>query len=78
MGLWLSHPNLEEGRALLEKVMAGESPDYRTVAQNLAATYSTRIYDCVRKLVETDRGLRETDLAHGIANRLLSPFTELA
>jgi hypothetical protein len=56
--------HLEEGLALLEEVIAGDSPEYRTVAQNLASTYSTRIYDCVKKLVETDRGLPEPDLEH--------------
>jgi len=37
--------HLEEGLALLEEVMAGDSPEYRTVAQNLASTYSTKIYE---------------------------------
>ena len=56
--------HLDEGLALLEKVMTGGSPAERTVAQNLVATYSNRIYDCVRKLVDTDRGLPEPDLEH--------------
>lgn len=56
--------HLEEGLALLEEVMAGESPEYRTVAQNLASTYSTKIYGRIRNLVETDRGLPEPDLEH--------------
>ena len=34
------------------------------MAQNLVATYSNRIYACVRKLVDTDRGLPEPDLEH--------------
>ena len=56
--------HLEEGLALLEEVMASAlSPD-RTVAQNLAATYSTRVFACVGNLVETDRGLPEPDLEH--------------
>ena len=56
--------HLDEGLALLEKVMTGAAPAERTVAQNLVATYSNRIYDCVRKLVDTDRGLPEPDLEH--------------
>ena len=56
--------HLEEGLALLEEVMTGDSSADRTVAQNLVATYSNRIYDCVRKLVDTDRGLPEPDLEH--------------
>ena len=34
------------------------------MAQNLVATYSNRIYDCVGKLVDTDRALPEPDLEH--------------
>ena len=56
--------HLEEGLALLEEFMAGSSPECRTLAQNLAATYSMKIYGCVRNLVETDRGLPEPDLEH--------------
>jgi hypothetical protein len=56
--------HLEEGLALLEEVMAGASAEYRTVAQNLAATYSTKIYRAVKSLVDTDRGLPEPDLEH--------------
>jgi hypothetical protein len=56
--------HLEEGLALLDEVMTGDSSSDRTVAQNLVATYSGRIYDCVRKLVDTDRGLPEPDLEH--------------
>jgi len=56
--------HLEEGLALLEEVMTGDSSADRTVAQNLVATYSNRIYACVRKLVDTDRGLPEPDLEH--------------
>jgi hypothetical protein len=56
--------HLEEGLALLEEVMTGDSSADRTVAQNLVATYSNRIYDCVRKLVDTDPALPEPDLEH--------------
>jgi len=56
--------HLEEGLALLEEVMAGSSPGYRAVAQNLAATYSTKIYNLVRNVVGRDRALPEPDLEH--------------
>ena len=56
--------HLEEGLGLLEKVMAGTSPAQRAVAQNLAATYSIRIYDLVKNLVARDRALPEPDLEH--------------
>jgi hypothetical protein len=56
--------HLEEGLALLDEVIAGGSPDNRRVAQNLATTYSVKIYDRIRNLVVTDRGLPEPDLEH--------------
>jgi len=56
--------HLEEGLALLDEVMAGEAPGFRTVARNLAATYADRICKSVKGLVETDRGLPEPDLEH--------------
>jgi hypothetical protein len=56
--------HLEEGLALLEEVMTEASSADRMVAQNLVATYSQRIYSCVKKLVDADRGLPEPDLEH--------------
>jgi hypothetical protein len=56
--------HLEEGLALLEEVIAGKSPECRTLAHNLASTYSTKIYGCIKTLVEKDRGLPEPDLEH--------------
>ena len=56
--------HLEEGLASLEEVMAGSSRGYRAVAQNLAATYSTKIYNLVRNVVGRDRALPEPDLEH--------------
>jgi hypothetical protein len=56
--------HLEEGLALLEEVMAGPSPGHRAVAQNLAVTYSVKIYNVVRNLVARDRALPEPDLEH--------------
>ena len=56
--------HLEEGLALLEEVMAGKSAEWRTLAQNLARTYFTKIYGGIRRLVDRDRGLPEPDLEH--------------
>ena len=56
--------HLEEGLALLEEVMAGSSAGSRAVAQNLAATYSIKIYNLVRNAVARDRALPEPDLEH--------------
>jgi hypothetical protein len=56
--------HLEEGLALLEEVIAGNAPEYRTLALNLASTYFARIYGSVKRLVDTDRGLPEPDLEH--------------
>lgn len=56
--------HLEEGLALLEEVIAGPAPEFRTVARNLASTYSTKICASIKKLVDTDRALPEPDLEH--------------
>ncbi len=56
--------HLEEGLALLEEMIACDVPAYRTIAHNLASTYSTKILGWVKKLVETDPGLPEPDLEH--------------
>jgi hypothetical protein len=39
-------------------------PEQRTIARNLASSYSTKIFGVVRRLVETDRGLPEPELEH--------------
>src|SRR5690349_2405487 len=54
--------HLEEGLALLEEILDSSVVEHRTIAHNLAATYSTRIFRSVRKLVEVDRGLPEPEL----------------
>jgi hypothetical protein len=56
--------HLEEGLALLEEVTLDGSREHRSVALNLLSTYSSRICESVRKLVESDRGLPEPDLQH--------------
>ena len=60
--------HLEEGLALLEEVALDNAARYRaidrTIAANLLSTYSTRICESVKKLVETDPGLPEPELEH--------------
>jgi hypothetical protein len=54
--------HLEEGLALLEEAIADGRPDDRKIARNLAATYSTKICNCVGELLEKDRALPEPEL----------------
>ena len=56
--------HLEEGLALLEEVTLDCEKKYRTVAANLLSTYSTRICEAIRKLVETDPALPQPELEH--------------
>lgn len=56
--------HLQEGLALLEEVILDGEPDHRVVAGNLLSTYSTRICDAVRKLVDANPGLPEPELEH--------------
>ncbi|HWM29432.1 MAG TPA: hypothetical protein VNQ14_13300 [Woeseiaceae bacterium] len=56
--------HLEEGLALLEEVALDSEGRYRTIAVNLLSTYSTRICESIKKLVETDPGLPEPELEH--------------
>ena len=56
--------HLEEGLALLGQVALDGEPRHREIATNLLTTYSTRICEAVKKLVETDPGLPEPVLEH--------------
>jgi hypothetical protein len=56
--------DLEEGLLLLAEVMAGGAPSERTIAQNLASTYTNKFYGIVRRLLDTDRGIPEPELEH--------------
>jgi hypothetical protein len=56
--------HLEEGLALLEEVMLDGTAEHQSTAENLLQTYSTRVCDSVRKLVESDRTLPEPELEH--------------
>jgi hypothetical protein len=57
--------HLQEGLALLEEIGVDDAAGrHRAVAANLLSTYSRRICDTVRKLVEADPALPEPDLQH--------------
>ena len=56
--------HLEEGLALLEGVLLDGDAEHRTVAGNLLSTYSTRICESIKTLIETNPGLPEPDLEH--------------
>jgi hypothetical protein len=54
--------HLEEGLVLLEELLASDQSAVRSIARNLAATYSAKIFRAVANLVQTDRGLPEPEL----------------
>jgi hypothetical protein len=56
--------HLEEGLALLEEVALDSAKEHQAVAANLLSTYSTRICESIKKVVETDRRLPEPELEH--------------
>lgn len=49
---------------LLEEVTLDSEKKYRTIARNLLSTYSTRICESIRKLVESDPALPQPELEH--------------
>jgi hypothetical protein len=56
--------HLEEGLACLEEALLEGDARHRTIAANLLSSYSTRICEAVKRLVDTDRALPEPDLEH--------------
>lgn len=56
--------HLEEGLALLDEVAVDGENKYRTIARNLLSTYSSRICESIRKLVESDPALPQPELEH--------------
>jgi hypothetical protein len=55
---------LEQGLGLLDDVLSGENTGHRTIAQNIAKTYSTRIYRSIGALLAADRAIPEPLLEH--------------
>lgn len=56
--------HLEEGLAMLEEILLDGAREHRTIARNLLTTYSARICESVRKVIEGHRGLPGPDLEH--------------
>lgn len=55
---------LEQGIDLLDEVMSGKDARNRTIAANIARTYSTRIYRSIGAQLEADRAIPEPQLEH--------------
>jgi hypothetical protein len=55
---------LEQGIGLLDDMMLGKNAGHRTIAENIARTYATRIYRSIGALLETDRAIPEPQLEH--------------
>ena len=55
---------LEQGLGLLDEVMAAKNANHRSVAENIAKTYATRIYRSIGALLEGDRAVPEPLLEH--------------
>ena len=56
--------HLEEGLALLDEVALDSDEKYRVTGRNLLSTYSSRICESIRKLVDGDRALPQPELEH--------------
>ncbi len=55
---------LEQGIGLLDDVMSAKDARHRAIAENIAKTYSTRIYNSISALLESDRAVPEPLLEH--------------
>ena len=55
---------LEQGIGLLDEVMSAKDARHRSIAENIAKTYSTRIYRSIAALLESDRAVPEPLLEH--------------
>jgi hypothetical protein len=58
--------DLDDGLALLEGLIEdrGSAGSISTVARNLGATYTTRIYGWIKRQIDTRRNLTEPELEH--------------
>ena len=55
---------LEQGLGLLDDVMSAKNAANRTIAENIAKTYATRIYRSIASLLASDRAVPEPQLEH--------------
>jgi hypothetical protein len=56
--------HLEEGLLILDEMSESGIPEQRKIAQNLAATYATKIFGRVRAAIVTDRTIPQPLLEH--------------
>ena len=55
---------LEQGIGLLDDVMSAKNAGDRSIAQNVARSYATRIYRSIGALLDADRAVPEPQLEH--------------
>lgn len=55
---------LEQGLGLLDEVLLAKGSAHRAVAENIAKTYTTRIYRSIAALLDNDRAVPEPQLEH--------------
>jgi hypothetical protein len=55
---------LELGLGLLDDVMSAKNAANRSIAENIAKAYATRIYRSIGTLLESDRAVPEPQLEH--------------
>lgn len=55
---------LEQGLGLLDDILAANNAAQRTVAENIAKTYATRIYRSIAAVLAGDRAVPEPQLEH--------------
>lgn len=55
---------LEQGIALLDDVVSAKNAGDRSIAQNMARSYATRIYRSIGALLDADRAVPEPQLEH--------------
>jgi hypothetical protein len=55
---------LEEGLGLLDEIMSKGDRRHRSIAENIAASYATKIYRNIGTLLEGDRAVPEPQLEH--------------
>jgi hypothetical protein len=63
-GLPAGLAELEQGLALLDDVMSAKNASHRTIAQNIAKAYATRIYRSIGAVLNGDRAVPEPQLEH--------------
>ena len=55
---------LEQGIALLDDIMSAKNASHRSIAENIAKSYATRIYRSICALLDADRAVPEPQLEH--------------